>query len=153
MRRRSPEAEEELEREDAELAPEAGELGALLLDAQDGAGNAALAQIVGRIEDGAEPGTAVLPGHDGKEELAEERARRVPADRATYGALKQRIVIARANPFSQRILDELRTIERRLDDASEYGWLGTDAGVLASELDGLEDKLRRAEGEEEATHA
>src|SRR3954451_4174 len=155
MRRRSPEAEEELERQRAQPAPEAGDLGALLLDAQDGAGNAALAAMMGRIEDGEAPATALLPGHDGgaRDERAEERARQGAADRATYGALEGRILVARANPFSARVADDLRALERRLADAREYGWLGTDAAVLAGELDDVEDRLRRAADEEEAVHA
>src|SRR3954449_7300586 len=153
MRRRSPEAEEELESQGAEPAPEPGDLGALLLDAQDGAGNAALAAMMGRIEDGEAPATALLPGHDGgaRDERAEERARQGAADRATYGALEGRILVARANPFSARVADDLRALERRLADARGYGWLGTDAAaVLAGELDDVEDRLRRAADEEEA---
>jgi hypothetical protein len=152
MRRRTGDKDEELAEELQDLAPEAGDLGAILLNAQEGGGNAALASLLAQVEAGEAPATALLPGHDGEEELS-ERERRGIQDRATHGALATRLAAAKASGFATRIEAELASFERRLDDAREYGWLGTDAGVLDAELTGLEQKLERAEAEEQALQA
>src|SRR5919198_1073913 len=84
---------------------------------------------------------------------------RAPGDKARYrwdtrAAMKQqRLTAAKASPFASRIEAELASFERRLKDAREYGWLGTDAGVLSAELEELEQKLGRAEREQQASAA
>jgi hypothetical protein len=155
MRRRTGDKDEELAEELAELAPTTGDLGAILLAAQDGGGNAALSGLMAQVEAGEEPATALLPGQGGQtdEEALSERERQAIADRATHGALSKRLLAARSNQYAKRFESELTAFERRLNDAREYGWLGTDAAVLSSELGELEDKLRRAEAEEEALQA
>src|SRR5215210_2159201 len=147
MRRRADEAEEEREDGLEARGRDGGDLGAMLLGAQEGAGNAALASLMGRIEGGEAPATALLPGHPGDAEDArlDLRAQRGAVDRATHAGLAQRLVKAKVSPFARRIEGELQSFGRRLEDAREYGWLGTDAGVLSSELEELEDKLVRAE--------
>ena len=68
-------------------------------------------------------------------------------------ALSQRLTNAKAHPRAQRIEGELTAFERRLRDAREYGWIGMDAAALGAEMSELEDKLGRAEAEEEALAA
>jgi len=145
MRRRHPETDEELDTEAEAAAPAAGDLGSILMGAQAGAGNAALAGLLERVERGDAPAEELLPGA--------ERELRGAADRATGAALQQRLAAARVNPFAGRVESGLAAFERRLVDAREYGWLGTDASVLSAELDTLELSLRRAEEEEEAVQA
>jgi hypothetical protein len=152
MRRRTGDKDEELADELQELAPAAGDLGAILLGVQEGAGNAALAGLMADVSSGDAPATALLPGHEDDEQLS-ARERRGQADRATHAALRQRLIAAKVSPFANRLESELGSFERRLNDAREYGWIGTDAGVLSAELDELEESLLRAEGEEEALHA
>ena len=157
-RSRTGEKDEDLADELDDLAAAAGgDLGSILMSVQEGAGNAALAGLMEQVETGEAPATALLPGNGRKNGAAEdelsERERQGMADRAAHGALKQRLISAKVSPFAKRIQGELTSFERRLEDAREYGWLGTDAAVLSSELDGLEEKLVRAEGEEEATRA
>jgi hypothetical protein len=152
MRRRRAGTDEELEAEAEDLAPPPGDLGAILMGVQEGAGNAALAGLIADVESGETPATALLPGqHEEDQETARER--RGAADRATHSVLRQRLISAKVSPFAKRIEGELTRFERRLNDAREYGWLGTDAAVLSSELEALEEKLVRAEGEEEALQA
>src|SRR6185503_3944924 len=74
-------------------------------------------------------------------------------ERATHMALSQRLTLAKGHAQSKRIQGELTSFERRLRDAREYGWLGTDASVLKAEMSELEDKLQRAEAEDEALAA
>ena len=68
-------------------------------------------------------------------------------------ALSQRLTLAKGHAQAKRIRGELTSFERRLRDAREYGWLGTDASVLKAEMSELEDKLQRADAEEEALAA
>lgn len=158
MRRRD---EDELEEEGAEAAGLATahggqDLGAALLTMQAGAGNAVVADLLAEIETGERPAADLVPGGakggDGARKEA-ERALKGAADRATNAMLQQRLSAAKASPFARRIASELASFERRLKDAREYGWLGTDSGVLSAELDELEHKLSRAEREEEASAA
>ena len=151
MRRRTGETDEELEGEAEELAPVEGDLGAILMGVQDSAGNAALAGLVAQVESGQVPPESLLPG--GKPDKDAERERRGILDRATNLALTQRLTNAKAHPRAPRIEGELSAFERRLRDAREYGWLGMDAAALGSEMSELEDKLGRAEAEEEALSA
>jgi hypothetical protein len=144
--------DDELAEEVEELETETGDLGAVLMGAQQGGGNAALATLMAQVEAGDVPATALLPGQSEQDKLS-ERERQGIQDRATHGALMRRLLAARASQFSIRIEGELTSFERRLNDAREYGWLGTDAAVLHSELEGLEQKLVRAEAEEEALQA
>jgi hypothetical protein len=123
---------------------------------QAGAGNAAVADLLAGVETGERPAADLLPGAGKDDESARkdsERELKGAADRATNAMLQQRLGAAKASPFAPRIGAELASFERRLKDAREYGWLGTDAGVLSAELDELEAKLGRAEREEEASAA
>jgi hypothetical protein len=151
MRRRTGELEEEQENEAEEVAPAAGDLGAVLMGVQDSAGNAALAGLVAQVEAGEVPPEALLPG--GKPDKDAERERKGIQERATHLALSQRLAAAKAHARAPRIEGELSAFERRLRDAREYGWLGMDAAALGAEMAELEDKLGRAEAEEEALAA
>jgi hypothetical protein len=156
-RSRTGDKDEELADELDDLAAASGgDLGSILMSVQEGAGNAALATLVGQVESGEAPADALLPGNGSggaRDEQLSERERQGIADRAAHGALKQRLISAKVSPFAKRIEGELSSFERRLEDAREYGWIGTDAAVLDSELSELEQKLVRAEGEEEAMRA
>ena len=152
MRRRTGETDEELENEAEETAPPNGDLGAILMGVQDSAGNAALAGLVAQVESGQVPPEALLPG-GGPQEKDAERERQGIKDRATHLALSQRLTNAKGHPRAERIEGELTAFERRLRDAREYGWIGMDAAALGSEMAELEDKLARAEAEEEALAA
>jgi hypothetical protein len=151
MRRRVGETDEELEDQTAERALAGGDLGAILMGVQDSAGNAALAGLVAQVESGQVSAEALLPGGAPDEDA--ERERRGIKERGTHLALAQRLTSAKANPRALRIEGELTAFERRLRDAREYGWLGMDAAALGSEMGELEDKLARAEAEEEALAA
>src|SRR5215210_6792807 len=151
MRRRADETDEELEGAGEERAPATEDLGAVLMGVQDSAGNAALAGLLAQVESGAVPAEALLPG--GAPDKDAERERKGIKERATQLALSQRLTNAKAHPRAPRIEGELIAFERRLRDAREYGWVGTDAAVLGSEMAELEDKLGRAEAEEEALAA
>ena len=152
MRRRTGEAEEEQEQEGEELAPVSGDLGAILMGVQDSAGNAALAGLVAQVESGEVAPEALLEG-GGKPGKDAERERKGITERATHLALSQRLAKAKAHARAGRIEGELRAFERRLRDAREYGWIGMDQAVLSSEMAELEDKLERADAEEEALTA
>jgi hypothetical protein len=151
MKRRTGETEEELENEAEEGPPVNGDLGAILMGVQDSAGNAALAGLVAQVESGQVPPESLLPG--GKPDKDADRERQGIKDRATNLALTQRLTNAKAHPRAQRIEGELAAFERRLRDAREYGWLGMDAAALGAEMAELEDKLGRADAEEEALAA
>lgn len=151
MRRRTGETEEELEKDAEERAPASGDLGAVLMGVQDSAGNAALAGLLAQVESGAVPAESLLPG--GAPDKDAERERRGIQERATHLALSQRLTNAKTHPRALRIEGELSAFERRLRDAREYGWLGMDAAALGAEMAELEDKLARAEAEEEALAA
>ena len=124
---------------------------------QAGAGNAAVADLLAGIETGERPAADLLPGTTGDDESARkesERELKGAADRATNAMLQQRLVARQGESVrAPDRLAELASFERRLKDAREYGWLGTDAGVLSAELDELEAQLGRAEREEEASAA
>ena len=157
MKRRDDEADE-AEEQDAGVASAiaAPDLGAMLLTMQGGSGNAAVADILAEIESGERPAEALIPGNaepSAKDHKDAERELRGAADRATNAVLTQRLNAAKASPFAKRIEAELTSFERRLKDAREYGWLGTDAGVLSAELEELEQKLGRAEREQQASAA
>ena len=152
MKERTGELEEEQEQEGEERAPAAGDLGAILMGVQDSAGNAALAGLVAQVESGQVPAEALLPGGSAPDKDA-ERERKGIKERATHLALSQRLANAKAHPRAPRIEGELMAFERRLRDAREYGWIGMDAAALGAELSELEDKLDRAEAEEEAVTA
>jgi hypothetical protein len=107
---------------------------------------------VAQVESGAVAPEALLPGGAEKDEDA-ERKRKGIKERATHLALSQRLTKAKAHPQATRIEGELMSFERRLRDAREYGWLGTDAAVLGAEMAELEDKLNRADAEEDALGA
>jgi hypothetical protein len=151
MRRRTGEFEEEQEQEAEEGPPVTGELGAILMGVQDSAGNATLAGLLAQVEAGEVPPEALLPG--GKPDKDARRERKGIAERATHLALSQRLTAAKAHARAPRIEGELNAFERRLRDAREYGWVGMDAAVLGAEMSELEDKLGRAEAEEEALTA
>jgi hypothetical protein len=151
MRRRTGELEEEQEQEAEEGPPVTGELGAILMGVQDSAGNATLAGLLAQVEAGEVPPEALLPG--GKPDKDARRERKGIAERATHLALSQRLTAAKAHARAPRIEGELNAFERRLRDAREYGWVGMDAAVLGAEMSELEDKLGRAEAEEEALTA
>ena len=153
MKRREDESEEDGTATETKLAdtPAGGDLGAMLLAVQGGAGNSALAGLVGQIESGERAAEDLLPG--GTDRKQAERELRGAADRATYTMLQQRLSAAKVSPFATRIEPELEAFERRLKDAREYGWVGTDSGVLSAELEDLEAKLGRAEREQEAKAA
>ncbi|HET7426655.1 MAG TPA: hypothetical protein VFJ50_06415, partial [Gemmatimonadales bacterium] len=151
MRRRTGETEEELENEAEEGPPVNGDLGAILMGVQDSAGNAALAGLVAQVESGQVPPESLLPG--AKPDKDADRERQGIKDRATSLALSQRLTNAKGHPRAQRIEGELAAFERRLRDAREYGWIGMDAAALGAEMAELEDKLARAEAEEEALAA
>jgi hypothetical protein len=151
MRRRRGDSEEEHEEPEAPA-----DIGSMLLRMQSGAGNAAVARVLARVEDGEDAGavlTGERPDAAAEHEELSERERQAVEDRATHSTLLHRLEIAKAHPFAQRIAGELTTYERRLRDAREYGWLGTDAGVLHTELDELESRLERAAREDEAQAA
>ena len=152
MRHRTGEAEEEQEQEGEELAPVNGDLGSILMGVQDSAGNAALAGLVAQVESGQVPPEALLEG-GGKPDKDAERERKGITERATHMALSQRLAKAKAHPRAERIIGELTAFERRLRDAREYGWIGMDQAMLSAEMAELEDKLGRAEAEEEALSA
>ena len=151
MRRRTGELEEEQEQEGEERPPATGDLGAILMGVQDSAGNAALAGLVAQVEAGEVAPEALMPG--GTEHKDAERERKGIQERATHLALSQRLAAAKAHARAPRIEGELSAFERRLRDAREYGWLGMDAAALGAEMAELEDKLARAEAEEEALAA
>src|SRR5215210_9441530 len=151
MRRRTGEGDEEDEGEAEERAPAEGDLGAILMGVQDSAGNAALAGLMAQVESGAVPAEALLPGSAPDKDA--DRERRGIQERATHLALSQRLTNAKAHVRAPRIEGELTAFERRLRDAREYGWLGMDAAALGAEMAELEDKLGRAEAEEEALAA
>ena len=146
------ELEEEQEGEGEELAPVSGDLGAILMGVQDSAGNAALAGLVAQVEAGQVPPEALLEG-GGKPSKDAERERKGIAERGLHLALSQRLAKAMAHPRAGRIEGELNVFDRRLRDAREYGWIGIDRSVLSSEMAELEDKLDRAEAEEQALAA
>jgi hypothetical protein len=128
----------------------------MLLTMQGGGGNAAVADLLAEIEQGERPAADLIPGSakPGPKDAKEaERELRGAADRATNALLQQRLAAAKASPFAPRIQAELESFERRLKDAREYGWLGTDAAVLSAELEELEQKLGRAEREQQASAA
>src|SRR5215204_1061247 len=149
---RTGELEEEQEGEGEELAPVNGDLGAILMGVQDSAGNAALAGLVAQVEAGQVPPEALLEG-GGKPDKDAERERKGIAERGMHLALSQRLAKAMAHPRAGRIEGELNAFERRLRDAREYGWMGIDAAALGAEMAELEDKLGRADAEEEALTA
>jgi hypothetical protein len=151
MRRRTGEVDEEVEGEAEDRAPAEGDLGAILMGVQDSAGNAALAGLMAQVESGAVPPESLLPGAAPDKDA--DRERRGIQERATHLALSQRLTNAKVHPRAQRIEGELTAFERRLRDAREYGWLGMDAAALGAEMAELEDKLGRAEAEEEALAA
>src|SRR5215208_5126119 len=151
MRRRTGEVDEEVENEAEQRAPAEGDLGAILMGVQDSAGNAALAGLMAQVESGELPAESLLPG--GAPEKDPDRERRGIQERATHTALSQRLAKAMTHPRAPRIEGELTAFERRVRDAREYGWLGMDAAALGSEMAELEDKLARAEAEEEALAA
>src|SRR5215211_261278 len=151
MRRRTGELEEEQEQEGEERPPATGDLGAILMGVQDSAGNAALAGLVAQVEAGEVAPEALMPG--GTEHKDADRERKGIEDRATHLALSQRLAKAKAHARAPRIEGELSAFERRLRDAREYGWVGMDAAALGAEMAELEDKLARAEAEEEALAA
>src|SRR5215213_10128121 len=151
MRRRTGEVDEEVEGEAEERAPAEGDLGAVLMGVQDSAGNAALAGLMAQVESGAVPAESLLPGAAPDKDA--DRERRGIQERATHLALSQRLDNAKAHARAPRIEGELTAFERRLRDAREYGWLGMDAAALGAEMAELEDKLARAEAEEEALAA
>jgi len=157
MKRRDDEADEELEQEaDVAGAVAAPDLGTMLLTMQGGGGNAAVADLLAEVEQGDRPAEDLIPGNaaaTGKDRKAAERELEGAADRATNAMLQQRLAAAKASPFAPRIDAELASFERRLKDAREYGWLGTDAAVLSAELEELEQKLGRAEREQQASAA
>jgi hypothetical protein len=155
-RRRDDETEEEPGAAPDVAGAAAGQdLGTMLLTLQGGAGNAAVADLLSDIESGEKPATDLIPGVGGGDAARKQAERELKgaADRATNAMLQRRLSAAKANPFAPRIAGELESFERRLRDAREYGWLGTDAAVLSSELEELEGKLGRAEREQEATAA
>jgi hypothetical protein len=155
-RTRDEDTDEELGAEPDVAGAAAGQdLGTMLLTLQGGTGNAAVADLLADIESGEKPASELIPGAgtgDADRKDA-ERELKGAADRATNAMLQQRLFAAKASPFATRIAAELTSFERRLRDAREYGWLGTDAGVLSAELEDLEQKLGRAEREQEATAA
>ena len=168
-RRRKGDTEEELEGELEAPEGPAGDLGTMLLNLQEGAGNAVVAGLLERVESGEAPTSAILPGGPVVEPPApedpvaaedqqraqreEERRRRGAAERATYESLRGRVAMAKLHPFAPRLADGLAAFHRRLNDAREYGWLGTDAEVMSAEMTELEGKLVQAAGEEEAAQA
>src|SRR5215204_1794637 len=136
---RTGELEEEQEGEGEELAPVNGDLGAILMGVQDSAGNAALAGLVAQVESGQVPPEALLAGNGQAADKDAERERQGIKERATHMALSQRLTLAKGHAQARRIHGELLSFERRLRDAREYGWLGTDASVLKAEMSELED--------------
>ena len=134
MKERTGELEEEQEQEGEERPPTAGDLGAILMGVQDSAGNAALAGLVAQVESGQVPPEALLAGNGQTADKDAERERQGIKERATHMALSQRLTLAKAHAQAKRIQGELTSFERRLRDAREYGWLGTDASVLKAEM-------------------
>src|SRR3954447_16946321 len=154
MKTREDEADEEAGRKpDAAAQTAEQDLGTMLLTMQGGAGNAAGADLLQEIEAGEKPATELIPGPSSDERKDAERELKGATDRATAAMLQQRLGAAKSSPFAPRIAAELTAFERRLKDAREYGWIGTDAAVLSSELEDLEHKLGRAEAEQEAKAA
>jgi len=146
VRRRDGDTEEELEGQEDELAPGAGgDLGSILMGVQEGAGNAALASMLAQVESGAQPASSLLPG------APQAQAPEPHQDEAA--GLGRRLAAAKANPFARRLDGELAAFERRLTSAAADAWAGTDPAVLATELDDIEDRLGRAQREEEAVAA
>ncbi len=137
MRRRDGETDEELEQDGEELAPGvSGDIGTLLMNVQGGAGNAALASMIGQVEAGEQPASALLPG--GAPEAQ---------------GLGQRLGAVKASPYAARLAPEIAAFERRLDAATADGWSGTDPSVLSGELEDIEDRIGRAQREEDAVAA
>jgi hypothetical protein len=154
MRTRTGESEEDQEHEGEEVAPVSGDLGAILMGVQDSAGNAALAGLVAQVEAGEVAAEELLPGGKAdKGDKQAERERKGVQERGMHLALSQRLTKAKAHARAPRIEGELTAFERRLRDAREYGWIGMDAAALGAEMSELEDKLARAEAEEEALAA
>src|SRR3954451_762472 len=152
MKTREDEADEEAGRKpDAAAQTAEQDLGTMLLTMQGGAGNAAIADLLQEIEAGQKPATDLIPGPASKEDKDAGRELRGAADRATAAMLQQRLSAAKSSAFAPRIAAELASFERRLKDAREYGWIGTDPAVLSAELEDLEHKLGRAEREQEAS--
>jgi hypothetical protein len=152
MKTREDEADEEAGRKpDAAAQTAEQDLGTMLLTMQGGAGNAAVADLLQEIEAGQKPATDLIPGPSSQEDKDAERELKGAADRATAAMLQQRLSAAKSSAFAPRIAAELASFERRLKDAREYGWIGTDAAVLSAELEDLEHKLGRAEREQEAS--
>ena len=153
-RRRKDEREDEQEGAVEVVEAPAGDLGTMLLDMQEGTGNASVAQLLEQVEKGEVAPEAILPETPReKEEREDERLRKGVADRATFMSLTGRIRAARLDPFAARLAGEINALERRVIDAREYGWLGTDADVLGNELGTIEHRLVQAAAEEQATQA
>jgi hypothetical protein len=161
MRRRRGDTDERLDDAAEEREGPPSDIGTMLLSMQEGAGNAAVARVLARVGEGEDAG-AVLTGtrpenadglsEDQLEELS-ERERRGAEDRATHTALSRRLTLAMAHQFAPRLNAELTAYERRLKDAREYGWLGTDKDVLSSELAEIEARLVKAQEEDAAQQA
>jgi hypothetical protein len=150
-RRRKDEREDEQEGDVEVVEAASGDLGTILLDMQEGAGNASVAQLLEQVERGDVAPEALLPGE--RERHEEERLRRGVAERATFTGLSGRLRATRLHPYAPRLEGAITGFERRLNDAREYGWLGTDEGVLGNELTALELDLERAGAEDTATQA
>ena len=114
-----------------------GDLGSILLGVQEGAGNARA-----RVDDRA--------GRDRRGARHRAAPRRSARTAAVRRELGQRLARARANPFAKRLESELEAFTRRLTDARASGFRARTPTVLDSELAEIEDKLGRAEREEEA---
>lgn len=199
MRRRKGDRDEEGEGPLDEPEGPPGDLGTMLLHLQEGAGNAAVAGLLQRVENGnalvvagplvthqvERPGERPAPAEEEAvdperrarrlEDLERRRAAMAPSgpalyvgpegdahtqedftksvERATFDGLRARVAVAKLHPSAHRLADDLASFHRRLNDAREYGWLGTDGGTLATELDRIEAKLGAAAGEEEAMQA
>src|SRR5690349_3444742 len=100
-RRRKDEREDEQDADVEVAEPVAGDLGTILLDMQEGTGNASVAQLLEKVERGDVAPEALLPGE--KERREEERLRRGIADRTAFSGLTGRIRAARAHPFAPRL--------------------------------------------------
>jgi hypothetical protein len=153
-RRRKDEREDEQEGAVEVVEGAGGDLGTMLLDMQEGTGNASVAQLLEQVEKGEVAPEAILPETPrDKEQREEERLRKGVAERSTFMSLTGRIRAARMDPFAARLAGEITAVERRVLDAREYGWLGTDADVLGNELRAVEHRLVQAAAEEQATQA
>lgn len=150
-RRRKDEREDEQEDGVEVVEAAGGDLGTMLLDMQEGAGNASVAQLLEQVERGDVAPEALLPSE--RERQEEERLRRGIAERATFTNLSGRLRAMRLHPYALRLAGQITSFERRLNDAREYGWLGTDESVLGNELHALEHDLERAAAEDGATQA